>query len=87
MIARNPVFCDYNITLAVMVRIKCSQESRLTTPLCSFNVSRMSLPQRKPYDGFQRKLIISFDIGTSFSGVSYVFLIPGETPVIHGVTQ
>jgi len=47
----------------------------------------MSLPQRKPYDGYQRKLVIAFDIGTTFSGVSYVFLIPHETPVIHGVTQ
>ncbi|KAF8333713.1 hypothetical protein F5887DRAFT_1259717 [Amanita rubescens] len=47
----------------------------------------MSLPQIKPYNGSQRKLIISLDIGTTFSGVSYVFLRPHETPVIHGVTQ
>ncbi|KAK2464384.1 hypothetical protein APHAL10511_003531 [Amanita phalloides] len=42
---------------------------------------------RKPYDGLQRKLIIAFDIGTTFSGVSYALLIPGEPPVIQGVTQ
>ncbi|KAF8626057.1 hypothetical protein AX15_005102 [Amanita polypyramis BW_CC] len=47
----------------------------------------MAANQRKPYDGRQRKLIIAFDIGTTFSGVSYAFLIPGEPPVIHGVTQ
>ncbi|KAF8333705.1 hypothetical protein F5887DRAFT_1286174 [Amanita rubescens] len=47
----------------------------------------MPLPQRKPYDGFQRKLIIAFDIGTTFSGVSYAFLIPDKTPVIQGVAR
>jgi len=47
----------------------------------------MSAPQRKPYNGLQRKLIIAFDIGTTFSGVSYVVLIPGEPPIIQGVTQ
>ena len=39
------------------------------------------------YDGFQTKLVIAFDIGTTFSGVSYVLLIPHETPVIYDVTQ
>ncbi|KAF8632110.1 hypothetical protein AX15_002041 [Amanita polypyramis BW_CC] len=47
----------------------------------------MSAIQRKPYSGFQRKLVIAFDVGTTFSGVSYVLLIPGEPPVIQGVTQ
>ena len=82
-----PCFYNYHITIIIIVRIKCSQESRLSTLLRLVNVSRMSLPQRKPYNGFQRKLLISFDIGTTFSGVSYVFLIPREPPVIHGVTQ
>ncbi|KAF8333702.1 hypothetical protein F5887DRAFT_1259680 [Amanita rubescens] len=41
----------------------------------------------KPDDGSQRKLVIAFDIGITFSAVSYVFLIPHETPVIHSVTQ
>ncbi|KAK2462940.1 hypothetical protein APHAL10511_005138 [Amanita phalloides] len=40
-----------------------------------------------PYDGSQRKLIIAFDVGTTFSGVTYAFLIPQEPPVIQGVTQ
>ena len=39
------------------------------------------------YDGFQTKLVIAFDIGTTFSGVSCVLLIPHETPVIYDVTQ
>ncbi|KAF8625644.1 hypothetical protein AX15_005275 [Amanita polypyramis BW_CC] len=47
----------------------------------------MSAIQRKPYNGLQRKLIIAFDVGTTFSGVSYVLLIPGEPPAIQGVTQ
>ncbi|KAE9390767.1 hypothetical protein BT96DRAFT_925681 [Gymnopus androsaceus JB14] len=49
----------------------------------------MQLPTitRKPYDGNSRKLVIAFDIGTTFSGVSYSILDPGAVPVIHGVTS
>ncbi|KAF8333721.1 hypothetical protein F5887DRAFT_893234 [Amanita rubescens] len=47
----------------------------------------MSVPQRQPYKGLQKKLVIAFDVGTTFSGVSYAVLIPGEPPLIQGVTQ
>ncbi|KAF8632108.1 hypothetical protein AX15_002039 [Amanita polypyramis BW_CC] len=47
----------------------------------------MSVIQGKPYIGLRRRLIIAFDIGTTFSGVSYMLLVPGEPPVIQGVTQ
>lgn len=43
--------------------------------------------QREPYDGLERKLVIAFDVGTTFSGASYVFLLPKETPLIQGVTK
>ncbi|PFH47738.1 hypothetical protein AMATHDRAFT_151443 [Amanita thiersii Skay4041] len=42
---------------------------------------------RKPYDGDKRKLVISIDIGTTFSGVSYTLLEPGQPSQIQGVTQ
>ncbi len=29
------------------------------------------MPERKPYDGTERKLVIAMDLGTTFSGVSY----------------
>lgn len=45
----------------------------------------MIMPPGKPYDGFQKKLIIAFDVGATFSGVSYVVLIPRELPLIQGV--
>ncbi|KAF8333722.1 hypothetical protein F5887DRAFT_1080066 [Amanita rubescens] len=47
----------------------------------------MSLAQKNAYNGFERKLVIAFDVGTTFSGVSYAFLIPGETPTIQSVTR
>ncbi|KAF8632112.1 hypothetical protein AX15_002043 [Amanita polypyramis BW_CC] len=49
----------------------------------------MPTTQKQPqiYNGLQRKLVISFDVGTTFSGASYAFLIPGESPVVEGVTQ
>jgi hypothetical protein len=45
------------------------------------------MPLGKPYKGFQKKLIIAFDVGTTFSGVSYAVLIPEEQPSIQGVTK
>ncbi|KAI0750429.1 hypothetical protein C8Q74DRAFT_1394251 [Fomes fomentarius] len=40
----------------------------------------------QPYRGTVRKLVVGFDVGTTYSGVAYAFLEPGELPVIHGVT-
>ena len=42
---------------------------------------------RKPYGGSTRSLVLAFDLGTTFSGVSYAILEPGEVPKIHGVTR
>jgi hypothetical protein len=42
---------------------------------------------RKPYTGLTRSLVIALDIGTTFSGVSYAILEPGDVPKIHGVTR
>ncbi|KZT00777.1 uncharacterized protein LAESUDRAFT_665281 [Laetiporus sulphureus 93-53] len=42
---------------------------------------------RKPYRGLTRSLVLALDIGTTFSGVSYAILEPGEVPQIHGVTR
>ncbi|KAF9563201.1 hypothetical protein CPC08DRAFT_633052 [Agrocybe pediades] len=42
---------------------------------------------RKPYSGLSRSLVIAIDVGTTFSGVSYAILEPGEIPKIHGVTR
>ncbi|KAK0448968.1 uncharacterized protein EV420DRAFT_1750858 [Desarmillaria tabescens] len=43
--------------------------------------------QRKPYSGRHRKLVMSFDLGTTFSGISYSILDPGIVPEINGVTR
>jgi hypothetical protein len=42
---------------------------------------------RAPYSGPSRKLAVAFDIGTTFSGAAYVFLDPGEVPIIRSVTK
>ncbi|KIK93910.1 hypothetical protein PAXRUDRAFT_144008 [Paxillus rubicundulus Ve08.2h10] len=42
---------------------------------------------RQPYQGLSRKLILAFDVGTTYSGVSYCILDPGEIPKIHGVSR
>ncbi|KAI0694608.1 hypothetical protein BC835DRAFT_1274275 [Cytidiella melzeri] len=47
----------------------------------------LGLGTRKPYTGQTRSLVLALDIGTTFSGVSYAILEPGEVPKIHGVTR
>ncbi|KAF9523382.1 hypothetical protein CPB83DRAFT_799420 [Crepidotus variabilis] len=42
---------------------------------------------RRLYEGSRRKIVIAFDIGTTFSGISYCILDPGQHPIIKGVTR
>jgi len=41
---------------------------------------------RSPYTGSSRKLVLAFDIGTTYSGVCYAFLDPGVIPEVKPVT-
>ncbi|EKM77785.1 hypothetical protein AGABI1DRAFT_121858 [Agaricus bisporus var. burnettii JB137-S8] len=45
------------------------------------------MPTRKPYAGTERKLVLAFDVGTTFSGISYSILDPGLVPNVHPVTR
>ncbi|KII95456.1 hypothetical protein PLICRDRAFT_170106 [Plicaturopsis crispa FD-325 SS-3] len=45
------------------------------------------MPARQPYHGLYRKLVLAFDVGTTYSGVSYAILDPGEVPKINGVNR
>ncbi|KAI5829873.1 hypothetical protein K523DRAFT_273534 [Schizophyllum commune Tattone D] len=42
---------------------------------------------RQPYDGESRKLIITLDVGTTFSGASYSILEPGKVAQVSGVNR
>ncbi|KAF8840351.1 hypothetical protein BDN67DRAFT_903748 [Paxillus ammoniavirescens] len=42
---------------------------------------------RQPYKGQHRNLVIAFDVGTTYSGISYCILNPGEVPKILGVSS
>ncbi|KAH9839850.1 uncharacterized protein C8Q71DRAFT_465196 [Rhodofomes roseus] len=43
--------------------------------------------QLDPYKGSSRKLVIAIDIGTTYSGVAYCILDPGEIPKVLSVTR
>ncbi|KAK7040877.1 hypothetical protein VNI00_009473 [Paramarasmius palmivorus] len=45
------------------------------------------MSNRKPYHEKTIKLIISLDVGTTWSGVSFSILIPGRTPMAEPVTR
>jgi hypothetical protein len=51
------------------------------------NLQITSMLPRKPYEGSTRKLVLAFDVGTTFSGVSYCILDPGKVPVIQAVSK
>ncbi|KAF9444306.1 hypothetical protein P691DRAFT_712054 [Macrolepiota fuliginosa MF-IS2] len=40
---------------------------------------------RELYSGTERKLLLAFDVGTTYSGISYSILDPGKEPEIQGV--
>jgi hypothetical protein len=40
----------------------------------------MTQSERKPYDGPAKKLIVSVDVGTTFTAVSFSILQPGDVP-------
>ncbi|OCH89888.1 hypothetical protein OBBRIDRAFT_835494 [Obba rivulosa] len=42
---------------------------------------------RSPFRGSVRKLVIAMDVGTTFSGVGYCILDPGEVPHVTGVRR
>jgi len=46
----------------------------------------MATPRAR-YSGPSRKLVVAFDIGTTFSGAAYAFLDPGQFPQIRSVTR
>ncbi|GJE96026.1 heat shock protein 70 family protein [Phanerochaete sordida] len=41
----------------------------------------------KPFAGSLRKLVLAFDVGTTYSGIAYAILDPGEVPRIQAVTR
>ncbi|PIL34593.1 hypothetical protein GSI_03372 [Ganoderma sinense ZZ0214-1] len=45
------------------------------------------MPAPEAYRGLVRKLVVGIDVGTTFSGVSYAILDPGEVPSIHTITR
>ncbi|TFK63665.1 hypothetical protein BDN72DRAFT_902219 [Pluteus cervinus] len=45
------------------------------------------MSSRGPYPGSSRRLVLAFDVGTTFSGVSYSILDPGNVPEIKGLTR
>ncbi|KAJ3504521.1 hypothetical protein NLJ89_g7891 [Agrocybe chaxingu] len=40
-----------------------------------------------PFEGLHRKLVVAIDVGTTYSGVSYSILDPGQIPEIRGVNR
>ena len=42
---------------------------------------------RTAYNGTSRKLVLAFDIGTTYSGAAYTLLDPGQVPQIVSVTK
>lgn len=40
-----------------------------------------------PYKGSKRQLVLGIDVGTTFSGMSYAVLVPGQVPKIDTIRR
>lgn len=60
-----------------------------TSLVVRFLSLRLAMPAMSfpPYAGTSRKLVLAIDVGTTFSGVSYAILDPGEVPTIQNVNR
>ena len=47
----------------------------------------LQMTHQEPYRGSTRTLVLAFDVGTTFSGIGYAILDPGEIPKIQAVTR
>ncbi|KAF8959231.1 hypothetical protein BDZ97DRAFT_1906233 [Flammula alnicola] len=45
------------------------------------------MSSRSAFRGPRRKLVLAFDVGTTYSGISYSVLDPGQVPEIKGITR
>lgn len=52
-----------------------------------FYRDQIAMSLQKPYNGDCRKFVVAFDIGMTYSGVSYSFLEPGHIPEVKCVDR
>ncbi|KAF5321963.1 hypothetical protein D9619_002083 [Psilocybe cf. subviscida] len=45
------------------------------------------MPLCTPYEGTKTKLVLAFDVGTTYSGISYCILEPSQVPQVKGITK
>ncbi|TFK64304.1 hypothetical protein BDN72DRAFT_861491 [Pluteus cervinus] len=65
----------------------CTRRSRKKAfALCDLGSSR-TMTTRPPYSGTTRSLVLAFDVGTTFSGICYSLLDPGQVPEIKDVIK
>ena len=67
--------------------LKVSGHRAITSPVRLFSLTPTMSTARPRYSGPSRKLVIAFDIGTTFSGAAFAFLDPGQAPQIRSVTK
>ena len=67
------------------VKEKCGETQR--NAFCRPALAPVMATARPRYSGLSRKLIVSIDIGTTFSGAAYALLDPGQVPQIRPVTR
>ena len=67
--------------------LKASGYPTITNPVPRLASIPIMHTTRAPYPGTSRKLVLAFDVGTTFSGVAYAFLDPGQVPEIRPVTK
>lgn len=71
---------DNHLRMDISYKAECQRTGHK-----AFRRSLTMVHLRSAYSGFESKLVIAIDVGTTFSGASYTFLIPDEIPTIYNV--
>lgn len=58
-----------------------------STPSLTTTTRAYDMPSEEPRRGLSCKLVLSFDVGATYSGVSYCILDPGSVPKVLGVLR
>lgn len=69
------------------VSLRPTQPSTLTRRELDMTSINIRLLRPEPYGGASIGIVIGIDVGTTFSGVSYSILRPGEIPEVLSVTR
>lgn len=78
----------YSSVVSLSLHIRLAQTLAQPIPLApSPSIREANMSPLHPFQGPLRKLAVAIDVGTTYSGIAYAILDPGEVPRTQAVTR